>query len=142
MHFLNHAVGVGVPSDAAEALAGRAGHGSKTRSKRFVAWPWKVAARPARSMSKVSRQSYPVTPDGRYFLVSGRLWRATNQPLPEALRQSLVNELMDARRAVRDAKRGKGEVALRGRASMKPRWLWANEVRSGGTMTNSTSTAA
>ena len=44
------------------------------------------------------------TPDGRYIVVRGRLWRATNPALPEDERQRLVNELMDARRAVRDAK--------------------------------------
>ena len=36
-------------------------------------------------------------------MVRGRLWRATNPALPEDERQSLVNALMDARRAVRDA---------------------------------------
>ena len=44
------------------------------------------------------------TPDGRYIVVRGRLWRASNPALPEAERQALVNKLMDARRAVRDAK--------------------------------------
>ena len=44
------------------------------------------------------------TPDGRYIVVRGRLWRASNPALPEPERQRLVNELMDARRAVRDAK--------------------------------------
>ena len=48
---------------------------------------------------------YPTTPDGRYFVVRGRLWRTSNPALPEDRRQQLVNELMDARRAVRDAKR-------------------------------------
>jgi len=51
------------------------------------------------------RQDAPArTPDGRYIIVRGRLWRASNPNLPEDKRQSLVNELMDARRAVRDAK--------------------------------------
>lgn len=36
-------------------------------------------------------------------MVRGRLWRATNPALPEDERQSLVNALMDARRAVREA---------------------------------------
>ena len=45
----------------------------------------------------------PVTPDGRYIVVRGRLWRRSNPSLAEAERQALVNELMDARRAVRDA---------------------------------------
>ncbi|MWV26920.1 hypothetical protein GRF63_03275 [Erythrobacter sp. GH3-10] len=46
----------------------------------------------------------PRTPDGRYIVVRGRLWRASNPALDESERQPLVNELMDARRAVRDAK--------------------------------------
>lgn len=40
-----------------------------------------------------------VTPDGRYLVVRGRLWRRSNPALSEAQRQSLVDELMDARRA-------------------------------------------
>jgi hypothetical protein len=48
-------------------------------------------------------ERYQVTPDGRYFVVRGRLWRRTNPSLPPALKQSLVSELMAARRAVRDA---------------------------------------
>lgn len=48
-------------------------------------------------------QPYPVTPDGRYFVVRGRLWRTTNPALPEDLRQALVSDLMTARRAVRTA---------------------------------------
>ncbi|MFD1328741.1 hypothetical protein [Mycoplana ramosa] len=47
---------------------------------------------------------YPSTPDGRYFIVRGRLWRKSNPALAEADRQRLVNDLMSARRAVRDAK--------------------------------------
>ena len=43
---------------------------------------------------------YPVTPDGRYFVVRGRLWRRSNPFLPEPQRAALVNELMAARRAV------------------------------------------
>lgn len=48
-------------------------------------------------------QNHPVTPDGRYFLVRGRLWRTTNPNLPEADRERLVSELMTARRAVKAA---------------------------------------
>ncbi|MBI6655596.1 hypothetical protein YA0721_23395 [Pseudomonas carnis] len=44
------------------------------------------------------------TPDGRYFVVKGQLWRCTNPALDEATRQYWVNELMDARRAVKSAK--------------------------------------
>ena len=42
-----------------------------------------------------------MTPDGRYLIVSGRRWRATDPAIPEPLRQELVNELMAARRLVR-----------------------------------------
>lgn len=44
------------------------------------------------------------TPDGRYILVRGRLWRASNPHLSEAKRQQLVNDLMVARRAVKTAR--------------------------------------
>ena len=47
--------------------------------------------------------SHPVTPDGRYFVVRGRLWRRSDPRLPDAERQALVDALMDARRAVRAA---------------------------------------
>lgn len=47
---------------------------------------------------------HPRTPDGRYFVVRGRLWRLSNPALGDAERASLVRELMSARRAVRDAK--------------------------------------
>lgn len=39
------------------------------------------------------------TPDGRYIVVRGRLWRATNPHLSKAERERLTRELMDARRA-------------------------------------------
>ena len=42
-----------------------------------------------------------VTPDGRYLIVRGRLWRATNPALSSDQRQILVKDLMDARRAVK-----------------------------------------
>ena len=47
----------------------------------------------------------PSTPDGRYFVHSGRLWRCSNPGLSEDERQRLTNRLMDARRAVGAAKR-------------------------------------
>ena len=46
---------------------------------------------------------YPQTPDGRYFVASGRLWRRTDPRLPEDERHAAVRALMRARRAVRDA---------------------------------------
>ncbi len=53
-----------------------------------------------------------VTPDGRYLVVRGRLWRLSNPALPEDERQRYVDALMDARRAVRDAKSAGNEDAL------------------------------
>ena len=47
---------------------------------------------------------YPVTPDGRFFVVRGRLWRMANPALDPATREALVKDLMSARRAVRDSK--------------------------------------
>jgi hypothetical protein len=46
----------------------------------------------------------PTTPDGRYFVVNGQLWRCSNPLLTEDVRQRLVNELMAARREVKSAK--------------------------------------
>jgi hypothetical protein len=43
--------------------------------------------------------------DGRYFVVRGRLWRMANPKLDEAERAGLVDRLMAARQAVRDAKK-------------------------------------
>jgi hypothetical protein len=51
-----------------------------------------------------------VTPDGRYFVVRGRLWRRANPNLPIEQRDALVRELMAARRAVQVAlKSGKAD---------------------------------
>ena len=47
---------------------------------------------------------YPTTPDGRYFVVNGKLWRCSNPSLPADARQKLVNALMNARREVKTAK--------------------------------------
>lgn len=40
---------------------------------------------------------YPHTPDGRYFVAKGRLWRTTNPHLCDDDRQRLVSDLMTAR---------------------------------------------
>jgi hypothetical protein len=44
-----------------------------------------------------------VTPDGRYFVVRGRLWRRANPDLAVDRRDALVRELMAAQRAVKAA---------------------------------------
>ncbi|NIJ69048.1 hypothetical protein FHY09_001490 [Xanthomonas sp. 60] len=43
----------------------------------------------------------------------GRLWRTSNPALPDAQRQRLVTQLMDARRAVKDALASGDEQDLR-----------------------------
>ncbi len=69
-----------------------------------------------------------VTPDGRYLVVRGRLWRRTNPDLPEDRRQELVDELMAARRAKRQAldagttRRGRP----RGPGSTPPSTAWGS----------------
>lgn len=52
-----------------------------------------------------SNKPPPSTPDGRYIVVRGRLWRRSNPHLAEEVRQRLVDALMDARRAVGWARR-------------------------------------
>lgn len=53
-----------------------------------------------------------VTPDGRYIVVEGRLWRSSDPRLSEEVRQNLVDALMDARRAVRAASNADDPDAL------------------------------
>lgn len=53
----------------------------------------------------MARTSPERTPDGRYIIVDGRKWRASDPSLPPEERQALVNALMQARREVAAAKR-------------------------------------
>lgn len=60
--------------------------------------------------------NHPTTPDGRYFVVKGRLWRTSNPGLAPQQRQQLVDRLMKARRdvgAALKARDGKAERAAR-----------------------------
>lgn len=54
---------------------------------------------------------WPTTPDGRYLVVRGRLWRRSDPALAPEDRAALTSELMAARRAKRDAMRSGDEVA-------------------------------
>lgn len=78
-------------------------------------------------------KKYPSTPDGRYFVVKGRLWRMSNPNLRQDERQQLVDRLMLARRQVgvalkaqdADAERvARGDVdqAKRGLGERGPVW--------------------
>jgi hypothetical protein len=66
-----------------------------------------------------THREYPVTPDGRYFVVDGRLWRTSNPALAPELRQELVDKLMKARRQVGVAKKaGDAEAERVARAAV------------------------
>ena len=56
---------------------------------------------------------HPVTPDGRYFVVRGRLWRLSDPELGSGERERLVARLMNARRAVGAAKMSEDKIAMR-----------------------------
>ena len=65
-----------------------------------------------------------MTPDGRYFVVRGRLWRRADPRLDEDARTRLVQALMAARRAVKTAKlSGEGLAAARRRVDAAKRGL-------------------
>jgi hypothetical protein len=77
---------------------------------------------------------HPVTSDGRYFVVGGKLWRVSNPELDPVRRSTLVRELMDARRAVKNAKSARdadAEIAAIA-TSMKSSVPWESAVRYGG----------
>ena len=62
---------------------------------------------------------HPVTPDGRYFVVRGRLWRLSDPSLDPETRDELVRELMEARRK-RD--RARVDAAKRALGERGPPW--------------------
>jgi hypothetical protein len=74
----------------------------------------------------MTKARYPDTPDGRYFVVKGRLWRSSNPHLPPDEREVLVKRLMDARREVGRAKKAgdpDAERAARSRVDEAKRGL-------------------
>ncbi|UAK25559.1 hypothetical protein [Sphingomonas nostoxanthinifaciens] len=85
-----------------------------------------------------SAGSHPVTPDGRYFVVRGRLWRMANPALAPEERHRLVRDLMIARLTVRDARNDQDEpsekiahtavdVAKRALGERGPAW-WGDDA--------------
>ena len=58
------------------------------------------------------------TPDGRYLIVRGRLWRCSNPHLPGEERKRLTHELMTARREKGRAMRV-GDAVARERARQR-----------------------
>src|SRR5882757_1622087 len=63
--------------------------------------------------NSTQRPDYTPTPDRRYFVVRGRLWRLSNPRLDPEIHAGLVRELMAARRAVRDATNPQERIAAR-----------------------------
>ena len=61
----------------------------------------------------MSRKNYPETPDGRYFVARGRLWRKTDPRLNDSERRAAIKALMQARRAVQMAATPEDERAAR-----------------------------
>ena len=56
---------------------------------------------------------HPITPDGRYFVVRGRLWRMTNPALSPEESHHLRRELMAARSALGRARKAGDDEARR-----------------------------
>lgn len=78
---------------------------------------------PVAAGTSQGRPLHPTTPDGRYFVVRGRLWRTSNQALTEEVRAALVSQLMDARRDLRGSLPETERVKARARIDQAKRSL-------------------
>ncbi|MEE2879621.1 MAG: hypothetical protein VX593_11500 [Pseudomonadota bacterium] len=56
-------------------------------------------------------KDYPHTPDGRYFVANGKLWRCSDPRLTPEGRKALTKKLMEARRKVKEVQNS--EVRLK-----------------------------
>ena len=52
------------------------------------------------------------TPDGRYLVIQGRLWRAPNPTLPAQAKVKYTRDLLNGRRALKAAKASGDEEAI------------------------------
>lgn len=66
-----------------------------------------------RATGQSEKRAVERTEDGRYVVIDGRKWRATNPALSEQERARWVGELMAARRAVGAAMRARDSKAER-----------------------------
>ena len=55
-------------------------------------------------------KDYPQTPDGRYFVASGKLWRCSDPRLTPAGRKALTSNLMAARRKVKEVQNNEAKL--------------------------------
>lgn len=88
----------------------------------FRAMPYRHVRRYNWTMSATTTDGM-CTPDRRYMVIRGRLWRLSNPFLDPADHERLVSELMSARRAVRAAADPQVRVAARQRVDAAKRAL-------------------
>jgi hypothetical protein len=70
-----------------------------------------------------ARPDYTPTPDRRYFVVRGRLWRLSNPWLDPDTHERLVRELMAGRRAVAESTDPDARISARLRVDAAKRAL-------------------
>jgi hypothetical protein len=70
-----------------------------------------------------TRADYTPTPDRRYYVVQGRLWRLSNPGLDEETHRRLVDQLMAAKREVRDGRDSIQRITARLKADRVKRAL-------------------
>lgn len=51
----------------------------------------------------MARKDHPTTPDGRYFVSKGKLWRKTDPRLGDSERRAAIKAMMQARRDMAQA---------------------------------------
>ena len=61
----------------------------------------------------MAKKDHPATPDGRYFVARGRLWRKTDPRLDDATRRAAIKAMMQARRNERLAETDEAARAAR-----------------------------
>jgi len=77
----------------------------------------------AASPGRGSQADYTPTPDRRYFVVRGRLWRLSNPYLDPATHERLVRDLMNARRAIAHSTTRQERISARLRVDAAKRAL-------------------
>ena len=70
-----------------------------------------------------SQADYTPTPDRRYFVVRGRLWRLSNPFLDPDTHERLVRDLMNARRAIAQSTTRQERISARLRVDAAKRAL-------------------
>ena len=66
-----------------------------------------------RTLGYIARMTSDLTtPDGRYLVIQGRLWRAPNPTLPAQAKVKYTRDLLNGRRALKAAKASGDEEAI------------------------------